>query len=159
MKAIVIFYSLDGNSAQVAEMLKSSLNAEILEIKTLDEKKRTGARKMFWGVGQVMFKKKPALKPYSLEINAWDLIILGTPVWAGSPAPAMISFLDKEKISGKKIALFCCHAGGMGEALKKFQALLPGNTVIGEIDFFNPAKAEKTEVKQKVDEWAKTLGA
>jgi len=112
---------------------------------------------MFWGGGQVFRGIKPPLKPLSVDINAYDLIILGTPVWAGSPTPAIASFLDKNNIAGKKIALFCCHGGGMGKALDKLKALLNGNTVIGEIDFIRPAKTDSAGVKQKLSAWAKTL--
>ena len=157
MKTLIIYYSLDGNCALIAENLKSCLKAEVLEIKTLDTKKRKGFALYFWGGSQVLFRKKPPLKPYTIDVNAWDLIILGTPVWAGSPAPAISSFLDKTKISGKKLALYCCHGGGMGEALEKFKALLPGNTFAGEINFKVPRREDASKVKQQTEEWAKTL--
>jgi len=157
MKTAVIYYSYNGSSAQVAEILKAELNADIFRIETLDSKKRKGFFLIFWGGGQVVKGKKPPLKPLSVDISAYDLVILGTPVWASSPAPAIVSFLSANSITGKKIALFCCHAGGMGEALDKLKALLGGNTVIGEIDFRNVAKMDKAELKQKISEWVKTL--
>ena len=157
MKTAVIYYSNNGNSAQVAEILKAELNADIFRIETLDSKKRKGFSSIFFGGAQVVMGKKPPLKPLSVNISAYDLVIIGTPVWAGSPTPAVVSFLDKNSIAGKKIALFCCHAGGMGEAMNKLKALLGGNTVIGEIDFKNAAKIDKAELKQKISEWTKTL--
>jgi flavodoxin len=157
MKTAVIYYSYNGNSAQVAEILKAELNADIFRIETLDSKKRKGLSLMFWGGGQVVMGKKPPLKPLSVDISAYDLVILGTPVWASSPTPALVSFLSKNSIAGKKIALFCCHAGGMDKALDKLKALLSGNTVIGEIDFKNVAKMDRGELKQKISEWVKIL--
>jgi flavodoxin len=157
MKTAVIYYSYNGNSAQVAEILKTELNADIFRIETLDDKKRKGFSLILWGGGQVVRGKKPPLKSLSVDINAYDLVILGTPVWAGSPAPAIASFLSTNSIAGKKIALFCCHAGGMDKALDKLKALLGGNTVIGEINFRNVAKMDRGDLKQKIAEWAKTL--
>jgi len=157
MKTAVIYYSYNGASAQVAEILKAELNADIFRTETMDSKKRKGISLIFWGGGQVVRGKKPPLKPLSVNISAYDLIILGTPVWAGSPAPAIVSFLSTNSIAGKKIALFCCHAGGMGEALNKLKALLGGNTVIGEIDFMNVVKMDRGELKQKISEWVKNL--
>jgi len=141
----------------VAETLKAELNADIFRIETLDNKKRKGFFLFLWGGRQVFFGKKPPIKPLSVNIGAYDLVVLGTPVWASSPAPAIASFLSKNSISGKKIALFCCHAGGMGDALDKFKALLTGNTFIGEIDFKLPAKMDGAELKRKISEWVKTL--
>ena len=157
MKTAVIFYSFEGNCALVAKAIKDALNADIFEIKTRDGKKRTGSAKYVWGGFQVITRKKPELEPLSIDINTYDLIVLGTPVWASSPTPAMLSFLSKTEITGKKIALFCCHAGGKGGVFDKFRALLPGNTIVGEIDFTNPAKGESAPLKQKIDEWAKKI--
>ena len=69
--------------------------------------------------------------------------------------PVMISFLSWAKISGRKLALFCCHGGGIRKALEKFKAMLPGNTIVGEIDFVSPAKEGRDALKQKIDEWVK----
>jgi flavodoxin len=157
MKTAIVYYSFEGNCAKTAELLREALKADVYEIKTADAKKRTGFAKYAWGGAQVVMHKKPELRPYNIDVNAYDLIILGTPVWAGSPAPAMAAFADRTKIAGKKIALFCCHAGGRGRAMEKFKALFPGNDLAGEIDFVNPASADAGELKRKTGEWAKTL--
>jgi flavodoxin len=157
MKTLIIYYSYEGNCSLTAETLKELLNADVLEIKTTNEKKHRGLAKYFWGGCQVFSRGKPELKPYVFDAGQWDLIVLGTPVWAGSPAPAMVSFLEKTKISGKRIALFVCHAGGMGKALEKFKALLPLNTVTGGIGIVNPLKQGKQELKVKLEAWVKEL--
>ena len=158
MKIAVIFYSFEGNCALVAKTIKDALNADIFEIKTKNSKKRTGFVKYAWGGFQVITRRKPELEPLSIDVNAYDLIILGTPVWASSPAPAIVSFLDKTKITGKKIALFCCHGGGKGGVFGKFKVLLPGNTIVGDIDFQNAARGDSAEIKQRIGEWVKSLG-
>ena len=157
MKTAIIYYSYEGNCALVSKIIKEALNADIFEIKTVNEKKRTGFGMYFWGGAQVVWRIKPALKPLSVDLNAYDLIILGTPVWAASPAPAIISFLHRNKITGKKLALFCCHGGGMGKTLGKLKALLSGNSIAGEIDFVYAARKNPDELKQKINEWLKTF--
>ena len=157
MKTAIIYYSFEGNTALVAKTAASVVNADIFEIKTADTRKRKGLAKYLWGGGQALRRKKPALLPLHIDINAYDLVILGTPVWAGCPAPAIVSFLDKTKITGKKVALFCCHGGGKGKVFAKLKALLPGISIAGEIDFVNPAKTESADLKKKLGDWIKTL--
>ena len=158
MKTVVIYYSYEGNSALIAGIIKDAIKTDVFEIKTADSKKRGGFAKYAWGGAQAVLNKKPALQPLSVDVNGYDLVILGTPVWAGSPAPALVSFLDKTKISGKKIAIFCCNGGGKGNVFGKLKALLPGNTFVGEIDFINPAKQGNTsEIKQKTEQWLKEI--
>jgi hypothetical protein len=69
----------------------------------------------------------------------------------------MVSFLSRTPLSGRKTAVFCCHAGGKGKALDKFKALLQGNTVAGEIDFNNPARGNTDELRKKIDAWVTAL--
>jgi hydroxymethylglutaryl-CoA reductase len=100
--------------------------------------------------------KKPVLLPLVFDPAPYDLIILGMPVWAGSPAPAMVSFLDKVSLSGKKTALFCCHAGGKGKALEKFRAIVPGAVIAGELDLRKPAAAPEG-LGEKLSGWLQSL--
>ncbi|MCL2127024.1 MAG: flavodoxin [Treponema sp.] len=156
MKTAVVFYSLDGNCAFVAEELKNLLGADLFQIKTKDEKQRSFIGKMFWGAGMVLMKKKPPLKPYNFDPAAYDFIIIGAPVWAGAPAPPIETFLSGagllSGLAGKKIALFICHGEGPGKAMEKFKALLPGCTIAAEADFANPSKSSG-EAKKKIGEW------
>ena len=155
MKTAVIFYSLDGNCAFVAGEIKAQLNADLIQLQTKDEKKRGKIGKMFWGCAMVFSKKKPPLKPYSFDSSAYELIILGAPVWAGSPAPPLKTFLAETNLSGKKIALFVCHAGGKGKSLAAFKTLLTGNDIAAEAEFQEPAKSKDS--KQKIADWVKSF--
>jgi flavodoxin len=157
MKTAVVFYSLDGNCAFVAEQIKAQLNADLLQLQTKDDKKRGKVGKMLWGVGMVFGHKKPPLKPYTFDPAAYDLIIIGAPVWAGSPAPPLRTFISGAGISSKKIALFVCHAGGKGDALAKFKALLPGNEIVAGADFVNPAKGDGEQTKRQIADWVKGI--
>jgi len=157
VKTLIAYYSGAGSTARVAGLLKTALNADIYEIKTLDPKKRRGPANFFWAISISMKKKKPALVPFTLDIKKYDLIILGTPVWAGGPSVILTAFLDQVKITGKKIALYCCHAGGPGETINRLKAQLAGNTIIGEIDFTKAGKANPDELKKKAEDWVKTL--
>jgi len=154
MKTAVVFYTLNGNCAFAAQEIKSQLNADLLRLHTKDEKKRGSAGSMIWGCSMVFFHKKPPLKPYDFDASAYDLIILGAPVWAGSPAPPVRTFISEAGIKGKKIALFVCHAGGKGKSLEKLRALLDGNEIVSEIDFRNAVK-NSGDMDKQVAEWIK----
>ncbi|MDR1306657.1 MAG: NAD(P)H-dependent oxidoreductase [Treponema sp.] len=157
MKTLVVYYSFEGNTGFIAEQIKTAASADILRLELTEDKKRSGLSKYIWGGRQVMTHKKPALKPYDVQIDPYDLIIIGGPVWAGSPAPALSSFLARTKIENKRVALFCCHAGGKGRALEKLKALLSGNTFAGEVSFVNPLKGDRQEQIHTVTGWVSGL--
>ncbi|MDR1324566.1 MAG: flavodoxin [Treponema sp.] len=159
MKAIVVYYSLDGNSHVIAERIKSTLGADTLKLELVESMPKQGFMKMFQGGKQALFGTMPALKPYRLDLDQYELLILGGPVWAGSPAPALMSFLQQTKFSGKKAALFCCHAGGKGMTFSKLRDALKDNTILGEIDFPNAGKQDTQELNAKLDAWLKDISA
>ena len=112
---------------------------------------------MFWGCSMLIKKSFPPLHPLTVDFSSSDLIILGGPVWAFGPAKPLLSFLDKNKITGKKLALFCSHAGNRGKFFEKIKKLLPGNSIAGEIDFKNPYRMDRDELEEKVGVWLKSL--
>jgi flavodoxin len=156
MKIAVVFYSYDGNCAFAAQRINTFTKADLVQISVKNEKKRSGFLKYFLGGMQATLGKKPALMPYDFTPDSYDLIILGTPVWAGSPSPAINSFLSKTKISGKKIALFICHAGGAGKTLNILKKALSGNEIIAETELINPSR-DTGKASQQIEEWLKTF--
>ena len=154
MKTAVVYYSYDGNSAFVAEQIKNKLNADLVRIEMVDEKKRSFFGMILW---YGFHGKKPAIKPHNFDPEAYDLIILGAPVWAGSVASPLKGFLSGTRISGKKIALFLCHAGGIGKAMNKFKKALEGNSIVCETDFINPVKQDPEEQKKLIEGFVKKI--
>ncbi|MDR1353775.1 MAG: NAD(P)H-dependent oxidoreductase [Treponema sp.] len=158
MKTLIVYYSYEGNCRFIAGQLKDALGADVLEIETADTRKRQGLAKYLWGGRQVFSHAEPELKPFSVDINAYDLVILGCPVWAGSPAPALCSFISKAAIRDKRVALYLCHGGGKGDAFGKLRKRLPGNNFAGEIDFRSPLRGGQEAAAAAARDWAKTLG-
>ena len=152
MKAVVIYYSLDGNTRFMAEAISKQLNADIIELKTVGEKKRDRALKMLQGSWNVIFKNMPEINDFDSGIDKYELIFIGTPVWVGNYVPAFRTFFSRVKLKGKKIALFCCHRGGKGNVFNKMETQLNGNEIIGRADFFKVLK-NKEKSLEKMDSW------
>jgi flavodoxin len=153
MKTLVIYYSLGGSCSFIAEEIHKVLGADTLRLELQDDKKREGFAKFFWGGRMILAAAKPPLKPYTVTPDPYDLIIIGTPVWAGSPAPAFRTFFSDVKITNKKVAFFCCCGGGKGKTFDKLKAFLPGNTFAGEIEFIAPTRGNPREAADKLKAW------
>jgi flavodoxin len=159
MKTVIIYYSLKGNCAFAAQTLVELLGgAHIYEIKPVDAKERRGLARYWWCGRQILLGEKPAVWPLAIDLDIYDRIILGAPVWAGLPAPPMAAFLEQMPLSGRVVALYCCHAGIKGLAPAKFRALLAGNIIAGELDLINPA-AHPEKARRALETWAKVLGS
>ena len=158
MKALTIFYSLEGNTNIIANAISDELQGDIVEIKPKQEIPNKGLRKYFWGGKQVLFGEKPEINDIKVDFSKYDLIVFGTPIWASNYAPVFNTFFEKYSIKNKKIALFCCHGGGKeGKAFVKFKEKLQGNNFLGEITFEDPLKKDKDNNIISAREWIRTI--
>jgi len=156
MKKLVIYYSLDGNTRFIAENIARSSQADILELKTEINLPTSSFGKHFVGGGMVFKRETPALLPFDKNPADYDVIIIGTPVWAFNFTPPIRSLLNQYKIIGKKIALFCCCNGMPGKTIPNMKKLLPGNEFIGEKVFIKTLKNKDFSEKEAL-EFAKTI--
>ena len=153
MKILTVYYSLDGNTQLIAEQIKSAVNGDILRLKPVHDNNKKGLFKLLSGGRQVFKNEKPELEPFDINPAEYDLIFIGTPVWAGSFAPALNTFLAENSIQNKNIALFCCSRGGKGKVFIKLHDILRDNNIIGETEFLSPVKSDPKEVNAKVSSW------
>ena len=158
MKNLVMFYSLGGNTKFIAQYIAEKINADILELKPKKAYHNSGFKKYFWGGKSVVFKEQPELLSYDIDINSYENIFIGTPIWVGTYAPPYNTFFNTEKINNKNIYLFACHGGGSVEKFyKNTKEIIPNNRFKGEIDFYEPLKENKKEVEDKIDSWLKNI--
>lgn len=116
MKSIIVYYSFSGNTRKLAEVLGEYLRqkgeVEFIELKALDESDK------FFGQAVRAFRhKKAEIELVGLDLSKYDLICLGTPVWAFGPAPAMNTYLDRcFGVKDKEVVLFTTYGSGMGNS-------------------------------------------
>lgn len=114
MKTIVLYYSRSRKTATVAETLANELSADIQEIK--DIKERSGFLNYFNASVDAVRENKTRITPENLDLDNYGLIYLGSPTWAGKPAPAIITLIDQCDFKGKDVILFATmgNQGGKG---------------------------------------------
>ena len=156
MKAIIIYYSLEGNTRFAANELARLLDADILELVPQKPVKSKGFSKYIWGGRQVVMNSRPGLLPYAYDSSKYQLTILASPIWASSFAPAISTFLDENRLEGD-LALLCCHeGGGTQRAYDKITNALPECRLVSTLDLLSPLK-NKEEAIRKIEQFQKTL--
>lgn len=156
-RKLVMYYSLEGNTRFIARAIAEAIGADILEIKPQKAIDSHSFRKYIWGGMQVILKEKPALLPFQKEPRDYDIIFLGTPVWAGCFSSPLRSVFSRVNFQGKKVALFCCHRGGKGNIFAKMKKNLAGATILGEIDFNRPLQNNTEASKHQAQTWAREI--
>lgn len=140
MKTLIIYYSLDGHTRFAAEKIAAVSGGDLLEIKTVKQLTGGNISKYFWGGKQVLTGAKPEILPFSKNPADYDLIFIGTPVWAASYAPALKTFFSQTEIKDKKVALFLTCDGMPGKTFTNLKKALAGNEILGELSLVSPFK-------------------
>ncbi|MDG6229115.1 MAG: NAD(P)H-dependent oxidoreductase [Candidatus Thermoplasmatota archaeon] len=111
MKVGLFYYSKTGNTKKIASMIEqkikaNKINIDLIEIQPI---KHPGFIK---GAYTAYREKDLPIKNQDLDVKQYDLLILGSPVWAGKPVPFIHTFLHKSiNTIGKKVAFFFTSGG------------------------------------------------
>jgi flavodoxin len=104
-KILVAYYSRTGNTRAVAQDLAAELGADVEEM--VDTKGRRGIFGWLGAGKDASQKKTTVIGPLAKDPAAYDLVILGTPVWAGTMASAVRTYIMQNRDKLKKVAFFC----------------------------------------------------
>lgn len=158
MKSIVIYYSLDGNTKYAAGKIATKLGADLIQLIPAKEYPTGKISKYFWGGKSATFGEAPKLDPYRFDQNQYDLVVLGTPVWAGTFTPPLRTFIRENKLTDKKIALFACCSGGKTEKCFEQMKKEAGDyTVASTLQLIEPLKGTEADVDRSISDFCTTI--
>lgn len=148
MKTIIVYYSLEGSTRKVAEKIAKEINADLLELQMVKEVPKKGFMKFMEGGRQASFGVCPKLKSYSFSISDYDRVIIGTPVWAGKPAPAINTFLKENELNYKVSAVFTLSGSGNNEGcLKKLKKVCP--SILNDANLLDTNDVKNEELNER----------
>lgn len=129
MKTLILYYSYGGNTRKVAQMLHEEIGADLAEIETAVPYMGDYDSVVDQGQREVERGFMPEIKPLTADLAKYHRIILGSPVWWYTFAPAMKTFLTRYNLSGKEIWPFATNGGWIGHIFKDVQTACPGAVV------------------------------
>ena len=140
MKILITYYSFTGNTKKVAQALEKFLKDRGNDIDIQRLLPENESRNFFIQAKQALLKADVSLKPPVIfDLSGYDLIFVGSPVWAFSPAPAVRKYLKSVKgCENKKFFVFVTYGSGTGRfrCLKQMERLIKdrGGKVVGRLD-------------------------
>lgn len=155
-KPLIVYYSLSGNTRTVAEQLQNLIGADVAEIKTVTpypddfhavveqarEERRTGFL--------------PPIHSISPNIEEYDTIYLGYPVWGNTIPQPMATFLSQNTLAGKTVIPFCTHDGyGIGRSFEVIAEYCPNARLLAGFDRLG---SEARTAEGPLSEWLKNIG-
>ena len=125
-KVLVLYYTQTSNTKAVAQEIATRLGADMEEIVAVNPYDGD-----FQATIERCMKEREEgtvteIQPLTADIANYDVIFIGYPVWFGTYAPPVATFLDQTDLSGKKIVPFCTFgSGGLDSSVKNMVAKQP----------------------------------
>lgn len=107
IRVLTVYYSWSENTKKIAERIHNCVGGDILRIEPVKSYPSDYRECVNQAIDEVRGKATPKLKPFSLDIAQYDTVFIGSPVWCGSFAPPIRSFLQQYSLSGKTLYPFC----------------------------------------------------
>jgi len=141
-RKLVAYFSVTGVTAKVAELIADAAGADIYQIQPevpytaadlnwMDKNSRSSI--------EMNDKKiRPAMVKRNLQVEDYDVVFLGFPIW-WYVAPTIINtFLESFDFAGKKIILFATSGGsGFGKTVEELKVSVTDDTQIVEDKLLN----------------------
>jgi len=109
MKPLVVYYSLTGKTRLVAQVIAEALDAVLVEI---EERRPIPIPFVYLSGGFAAFTNRGTkINPVDVDLKQYERILIGSPIWASRPTPAVNSFIYQSNFEGRSVIPFFTMAG------------------------------------------------
>lgn len=136
MKTLVVFYSRTGTTRRVAEVIAAELSADArasadakasVDVEEIvDKKNRQGLLGAVIGGRDATFRRAADIEEPKHDPAGYDLVVVGTPVWAWTMTPAVRAYLERQKGRLPQVAFFALAASSGADKTVAAMAQLAG---------------------------------
>jgi flavodoxin len=136
-----------GNTEVIAKIIQENTEGDLFHIDTVksypaDYHETTDVAKK-----ELNSDARPELTNTVSDMDSYDVVFLGYPIWWGTMPMAVFTFLEAYDFSGKTIIPFCTHEGsGLGNSVEDIKKLCQRSIVEHVVAFYgrnvNDAQAE-----------------
>jgi flavodoxin len=113
MKILVVYYSRTRVTRKLADFIAQKIGATTEEIK--DTVNRAGALGYILAGRDAMKRRMTKLEIPKNNPADFDLVVIGTPVWAWNMSTPIRTYLEERKSQFKQVAFFCTMGGNGDE--------------------------------------------
>lgn len=136
MSRCIIYHSHSGTTRRIAKKLKVACGGDLIEV--MPRKKYNPLTLYVLGGYRAMKDLQDPIEQKRIDVTGYDMIVLGSPVWAGKPTPAINAAIDAlHGYEGKTAIIFatCKSQPGQTVGIIKQRLETMGIRVIGVFVF------------------------
>lgn len=143
-----------GNTHVCAEFIQKAVGGDLFEIETTKTYSEDHFKMIYEAKEEMDNGEKAQPKRWLENLESYDVIFVGYPIWWGTYPPIINTFLEHYDLTGKTIIPFCTSEGsGLLNTVSELQTVCKGATVKPEALHIRGSKARQSQ--EEVAEWAK----
>ena len=154
---LVAYFSATGNTRALAEYVADALNADLYDIQpeilytSADLNYRDNSSRA--SLENNTPSSRPAISGSVENMEKYDIVFLGYPIWWGQAPRIIYTFLDSYDFSGKTIVPFCTSgSSGIGSSATNLHSLCADST-----KWLPGARLPRNASKDDVETWVNGL--
>ena len=155
-KMLVLFYSQTSNTKAVATEIATRIGADIEEIVPVELYDGDFQATIERGKKELDEGAYPEIQPLKADIANYDVIFIGYPIWFGTYAPPVATWLNQVDLSGKKVVPFCTFgSGGLDSSIKNLAEAEPEAEILPG---YGVRAARLEAMPKEIDQFLKANG-
>ena len=159
-KTLVVYYSWScGNTEKIAEQLADACDADIARIETVVPYPEDYQETVDQGQREVNAGFMPEIENLEYNPADYDVIVIGTPTWWYTMAPAVKTFIAENDFSGKTVVALSTNGSWPGNVTADIEDACTGASFGPALEVqFDSTGGDRQETPQsQVDAWIEQI--
>ena len=162
-KYLVLYCSRTSNTERAAQQIRTTLGCDILEVEpeaAYDDDYDAMSERAQAELAAIRRGDYPPIRTSVANFDAYDFVFVGYPIWYGSMATPMQTFLHEHaaKLAGKRIALFATSGSSdISTSAGEARTLCPDATIIEQSLLLTSSTL--SQMTARVPAWLEAIGA
>lgn len=156
-RILIAYFSRTGNTRAIAEFIQRGTGGDLFEIVPLTPYPEACDEVTAQAQQELAEGHRPPLKEGVDDMAGYGVLFIGSPIWWGTLAPPVMTFLESHDLSGKAIIAFVTHGGsGLSSSAGDLRELCPNASVLDDGLAIRGTAVSSAE--GEVQSWLNALG-
>lgn len=150
-KILIAYFSYSGNTETTAKEIQNQVGGDLFEINRKEEYSSSNLTDE--AKDEIENNKRPELAEQVTNMDEYNVVFVGYPVWWHSTPVVINSFLESYDLSGKTVIPFCTSGGSdIKETLESFKSSCNSNNILEGITI-SGSSGNSDSGKEKIRNW------
>ena len=130
-KILIAYFSRSGNTEEIANQINELVSGTLVKIETVEPYPDSYSETVDIAQQELEQNARPAIQNLNIDMNDYDTIFIGYPIWWHDAPMAVYTFLESYDFTGKTVIPFCTSGGSdIDESLSGIEAAVSGATLL-----------------------------